>query len=486
MYSEKTVRIVRPFPNKSLDSTTDYLSRGWFPPHAETAEKISSRARSGAYDNNRELLIEDLKKDYSFLSYCMLNSGKFLLDTRRSPNPLTNLRNAPAEQIRKLLDVHPRRISPHRLTKGTPGQIRQIKHSVISVTASETMGHMATERGFGAEADDILAANIFRQLGWNLIAWNYPLVHKRIMTESRHGNTEIEESVKKAIGISPTELALKFAGDCGADSDLRLSIGYAGPDANAISDLSKGELVGRLCELGEVFARAGEPELYPEAQNKWEASRLQLQTIVGESDFSSLGQSILIRATPLIETLPDNQKSAPGVTLEKFPESIEGAGLYRKNRSIEKCPEHLRERFRTVYNEITPGKQSVKAIQILVSDLIPAAGFSSGCIYLNRDGSNRLVPIVQFGRNGKNAYPVLNTLIRDAVVDSLYQTTPVMQEALDASGLHVMQISGALSHRHDSGVFLLEIPKETVELQDHQTLAYFRAIRQCLHDCMST
>lgn len=52
---------------------------------------------------------------------------------------------------------------------------------------------------------------MFRQLGLDLISWNYPSIYSRAITAHRVRGTELDLELDKLLGISPLQIGRLFA-----------------------------------------------------------------------------------------------------------------------------------------------------------------------------------------------------------------------------------------------------------------------------------
>jgi hypothetical protein len=165
-----------------------------------------------------------------------------------------------------------------------------------------------------------------------------------------------------------------------------------------------------------------------------------------------------------------------------------GMKLFQANTYIPKCSADLQERFKRVYGYVLPDRASDQAIAALMGIVFPYTGFTRGCIYIVDQRTNALVPRLRVGDCTLSRYKALNgSLVNpdgSPIVEALYCRVPIKQENVFLHGELVSHISGALGNAEPVGVLYLEVTEALVESGSITSLIYFRAVRQCLMDCM--
>ena len=163
--------------------------------------------------------------------------------------------------------------------------------------------------------------------------------------------------------------------------------------------------------------------------------------------------------------------------------------LMDNNPYAQRCPENFQEALRRVYRCVLGTKVSTEALQRLVGDAIPKAGFGRGCVYLMDRGSGNLIPTLKIGAGALNRYrPQGTTLVGDntsPVTEALYCTTPLRQENAYLFGERVAYITGSFGNTQKQGVLYLEINPDLLREPTEVSLTHFRAVAQALNECLA-
>ncbi|RMG41992.1 MAG: HDOD domain-containing protein, partial [Candidatus Dadabacteria bacterium] len=259
--------------NKRVSRAVSYVSDYWFPVNEELLGKIKSGLRDGRYDNAVDELVYEIKSDLSLFTYSI---GKLVQKLKEKGaelngtlNPLSALRQAGIEQLREILEEASDDLSAHNLRQADDLQAARFKEVLISASSAE----MLAEK-FEVDGDTAFSAAVLRQLGYVLIAWNYPGQYREAVNSLEKGDN-LDFKLAERLGFSPTLLAIRVLQSWGLTSVSCASVGL-------VDDLEEeeweilegiGENVTALCKIGETLARASAPEIYPDARGELQLAK---------------------------------------------------------------------------------------------------------------------------------------------------------------------------------------------------------------------
>jgi hypothetical protein len=394
------------------------------------------------------------------------------------------------DELEKILLSNDSDISMHDLKGSRKEQNQRMKHAVISCGTA-----MALAEETNIDADLVFSCASLRQLGLNLVAYNYPHIYNKAFASMSPGE-DLEEVLQRSLGFSPAMLGYKSVLNGNISGTMRTALGYsANGDAseNVIVDSTSGansDLLTRLCDIGESFARVNDPEHYPNESANWEQVVDQINSYLGPKGLSIIGEKLQEGFSGYMQVMPDLIRTV--TRPERHIETVHakfGSLLFQNNTYIAKCNPDLQERFRKVYNHITPDRASNEAVALLMTLVFPFTGFLQGCIYLVDQKTSTLTPRMRIGASPLSRYKPLNCSLVNPdgspIVEALYCRVPIKQENVFLHGELVSHISGALGNMEPIGVLYLEVAESPVESGSHTSLVHFRAVRQCLMDCMA-
>jgi hypothetical protein len=335
---------------------------------------------------------------------------------------------------------------------------------------------------------------VIREIGLNLIAWNYPSLYARVI-KSLTPRATVDEELTKELGFSPTVLAMRI---------LRPNA-EAQPQKTPQQDQDPWQTYQSLCEIGEALARAGSPETYPSAENDWRRANDYITKFLGDDGVH------LIRARAVEHT--EHYKSAlPATfaTLASFdpPSAINRHKLGSRasdNQHIRHCPPAVQAALRSLYSEMPSSGVSKEVIEQLVKKIIPDAGFTGGCVFLIDPSQMSLLPLSvignvrlrRLGRINLKTAPgsAMAGLVADNITTSIHtQGDPALvafncsQPLIEREGDDAIEstagIYSSLGTKRRIGVLYLEAPEHAVGRSDSSAVKTFKALRQALCDAL--
>ena len=305
------------------------------------------------------------------------------------------------------------------------------------------------------------------------------------MTLVSGSDSDLETVLYKFLGFSPKLLGLKLTIGEDIGEALKASLGE-----NVDGEISKeARLINKFCNLGESFARVNDPEFFPGATKQWRNVVEEITSFLGPNGLSLLKDRVGQFSTHYVTVAPKilEMDLSPEKNAQLATE-IYATNLLEMNPYATRCPDFLKAQFLRVYSMVKPGKVSPEALQILVSDLIPAAGFLQGCIYVADAKGDHLVPKLRIGVKPLSHYKTVacdDNAGANPIADALFSSVPIKQDEVLIYGENVSHVSGSIGNGEKIGVLYLELSDGLVNDTEINSMLSFKAIRHCLVDCLS-
>ncbi len=471
---------------RRLDQAIEYVARTWFPANPEVLERIRNRADSGKYEDDFELLLNDLKSDFAIFSFMLKELRGFYPDDAKEIDPIKLMRSMNRKDLLKLITIPSDAISSHSFQEMEKAQANRLKHFIWSCSTSEML---ADKSEATCSAEQVFTVAVVRQLGLNLIAWNYPSIYGRVLQSLKEGaEGELDQLLADQIGFEPIELAAALTYPEKLNSELTDILGMTRPsDENGMSDTAL--MQRKLCEIGEAFAILNDPESYPTGTPAARTSIQEIEEILGPGGTDSIVKSIKSRYVSYIATNPDF--IATDNANERARQNINpyGKALYNRNSHAQRLPDNFKDRLAAVYGMVMKGQVSTDGIQQLVSDLIPFAGFSRGCIFLLEQREYVLIPRLRIGNDNLKRYKAVSCmdsgLQNNPIYEAFYSSFPIKQSGAVYLGDTTSLIAGVLGTTERAGVLYLEMPDGVANSTLMDVNVVFKALRQCMNDCLN-
>ena len=375
--------------SRRLERVKKHVNKHWIPINEELGAKILEGIDEGIYDLDIDFLIADLRNDIGLLLLCLrelaVKAAASNLPRPVSDNPFDVIRRAGLNQVGEVLTKSIMNGSRHSYSTSSDVQTDRITEMLVAASAVEVMTEnmeLSTEQGY--------SVSLLRQLGMALIAWNYPGLYERAMS-SIHEGEDPDEIITAELGTSPVLLSIKVIDDWGLPGEVTQMIA---PDKS--EDIGV-DMLKSLCEAGEALARANDPKRYPEARNEWEHAREFVQDLIGDDAMHLIRRKIKENSEHLFTMLPDRFQRLNDFNPDAvIYEEEEQKKLFR-NPYVKDCPFILRAKFKELYSRMKNGEIDRKNVAFLINQIIPAAGFTGGIIYIINPASMKLMPQMTFG-----------------------------------------------------------------------------------------
>lgn len=479
---------------KNLDDAIDYVAKGWMPISTQVIKIVREKLQSGQYESQREELIVDLKRDFSLFTWFLSKLEK-LHDFKKSDKARNLDDYVNKIEIDKLIEVFnetDEQKSRQKRDTALKPQTLALKQAIAAVTTAESAADIKNL--------DPTIANMcagIRQLGVNLVAWNYPRIYARALESSLKGKDSLDKSLTKILGYSPmelgTELALKWdrtGGLAALVTNDSEKLGNLSIEARAQLGENPEELI-KCIELGETVSKLVAPEIHPEAAAAMPAIISEVEAVFGKGGMDILKQALQAATTSysgedeVVFSIDIDPKKVTEVARNQL-----AAKFLDKNTWVSKCSKPLQDKFLNLYGYVDPKTISPVAINILIGDVVPALGFTRGCVYLVDNNKSKLNPIMRIGDSPITRYRALDCSSSDRsahpVILALGYSTPLIQENVPVNGEFVSHVTGVFGSSEKTGVLYLEMSEKLARSADRgEALLFFKAVRQALLDCLN-
>jgi len=478
--------------NRKLLNASKKVTEHWFPINRSQLNKIIEGIQQGAYELDIDFLISEIKTDFGLYGLCLREiNGQTLVSDSDEPS-LGSEDLFKKTGYKKLCEIITRISSEQlrfSLDEASQEQLHRFRETLIVTSSTEIL---AEHRNLSK--DDGYTTAFLRQLGLNLVAWNYPDEYRKALV-SRGSEQRLEDELTKLLGFSPRLLALSVTKEWGLSPEIRLAAG----EEESIEELTEqeqkiilrtSENLKKLCEVSEAFARSNHPEYYSSAMNDWGFASTELHEILGSDALRLIEDRIKQNGVGYLKVSPQTFR----VLLKKNPEkSIQEASSprgFRENKYIKHCSPKTQTDLFNLYQQLEQSLGiSREAITNLTRNIIPQAGFAKGCVYLLELSEMHLVPslkIGQFPMERAKKYHALSMQTRNAnpVTSAYHCNTPIIESNFTLSDEGSSCIAVVLGLKQRVGVLYLEPEQSLLESRDSTPLLRFRALSQALHDCL--
>ncbi|NMC62761.1 MAG: hypothetical protein GYA55_06275 [SAR324 cluster bacterium] len=465
-----------------------YLQEGWFPVNVKLLSQIQEKLSGNRYSGSHEL-VKDLSKDFALFTYTLRNCVNMLDAEQRGEenNPVKILENTDLANLSSILSPSASLISNHNLIDMTRDQGLCLKHALISSSTAELLGEKV-----GIEKGMTFSTSLLRHVGLSLVAWNYPRIYSKALSGlASSGRGGLEWELSKVLGFVPRTAGISLTMPGALNPGLLIALGEYKQDENAtVIDIPEDlRLVAKFCDIGETFAKVSDPEHFPMSQKDWDNVVQDIDHYLGHDGVSKVLAGVNENLLNYAHATPKNFD----VTLTpeknvKLSSLYHGKRLLAANPYIAKCNDVIRTKFQSVYSSMVPGQVSIKALEILINEVIPWAGFTRGCIYLMDKNDMYLIPRLKIGTGNISRYrPVrceTEVFTDHPIANALFASIPIKQKDILLHGERVSHISGSIGNGNKGGVLYLELSDEAADSLANEQMVFFRAIQQALNDCL--
>jgi hypothetical protein len=438
----------------------------------EVVRKIRDGFEQKKYSNQPDLLLEDLKCDFSLFTFVIKEISERAVSSDEGKkylgNPIKLLRWGGAMMVKELLSENQTLPNFHSLHWSEPFQIQRLRETmIIASTASVLSEHQNLDPDMG------FSRGVMRDLGLNLIAWNYPTVYTKVLNSLKI-DQNLDEELAKELGFTPALLSTRlFRPDWASDPQLQ------DQEDNTWASYDD------LCMLGEILARAENPEIYPSAERDYKRAESSINKTLGEGGIDKIRKKALQASGSYTKALPevfaDIHSFDPSLKINRAPQTKRSIDP----RALKYCSETLQRELQDIYSQISDDSINRDLVGKILKDIIIAAGFTGGCVFMIDPLTLALKPRTLIGRVEMRRITAQELTPEDPAVSALSKSEPLFQsgrlrDSEDGTGIY-----SVLGERKKIGVLYLESPKSSPILGDpEQAMGVFSALKQALSDAL--
>lgn len=497
--------------SSTLDLVIERTSEQWFPVNPELLQQINRRLSCGDYNTNRERLINDLQQDPSLFLLCLKRLLTLAKNEGRDCSKLGEIfRTTDLAVFRSAMPRKASDASIHSLDTMNSAQASRLRQTNLSATTAQILAEKTTNDPMTA-----FSCAILRQLGLTLIAWNYPNVFANLISHQQPG-TKIDDLLAKTLGFSPTLLGVVIARKWGCSPVI---LDAVGSDTENLTDKERrtAETFTKICEIGELFAKAAGEEDYPEQRGDWQNALFEIAEYAGSTELISIKESLFkackkyIKFAPALLNWSIEGQVSQAATTNRFTDNASAEGyqaiiesseisnklspraLITKNVDLSACSTEHRSHIITFYDRLAEEKLPSCAptrdlILEFAEKLVAKCGFNGLAIYMLDIESAYIKNRYYFGsiRFINNIDSNSNLGISQELLKSAFlEREPLLTDEFRQSSVKRGAILGSFGQAQRIGVVGMEWDAISKKLQNFDPLTTFKALRIALEQTLS-
>lgn len=457
--------------SRRIDRALHHVSKPWFPMNPDVLKRVKGGLEQKIFDNNFEALLDELKGDFALFTFIVkeLSQKAVLSEQARSiiGNPIELIRWGGTTAILEILSEQQKIPNIHSLHWSEPFQVQRLRETAIIASTAYALSekkNLDPELGF--------SRGVIREIGLNLIAWNYPSVYTKVLSNLT-ADQNLDDELAKELGFTPALLGTRlFRPDWATDPDRQ--------DSEDTSWASYDE----LCAVGEAVARAENPDTYPSAERDWQAAQSLLKETLGD-------KAIDVIRDKTVEKSKNYQKSLPEVfgNISSFDPGQQIERHKRVARAIDEkalkyCSEAVQHALKALYAEMSDESVNKGIVGKLLKDVVPEAGFTGGCVFVVDPTSLSLKPRTLIGKVQMRQIANVTLEPGDPAISALSSTQPVIKTGVVPDSSPFAGIYSALGGRKKIGVLYLELPQKASIPPSEETLGVYHVLKKALADAL--
>ncbi len=458
---------------RRIDRALQHVLKPWFPINQDVLNLVRKRFSDGDYDRDQGALLKDLKSDFALFTLVV----KELLQVGKAEgvpgatlhNPVELIKWAGPKRICDILANDKKLPATHSLHWSEPFQISRLRETAISASTASLLSekrNLDPEMGF--------ARGVVREIGLNLIAWNYPTLYSKVIEGLQPGQN-LDDELSKELGFTPTLLAVRI---------MRPDVDENDPQVEEVE--RQWNLYDDLCEIGEALARAEHPETYPSAENDWKKAQSFLTETVGEGAIQLVKDRAHQHAQSYEKSLPGTFGDVASFNPERTLRVHKKMARVIDDVLLKQCPQQVQGALKALYEEMDGDTVSRTAVEKLIKQIIPQAGFTGGCVFVIDPTTLSLRPRTLIGRVSLRSTQDVTLDPADDAVAALSKPDPLVIESNQELPLGPLAgIYRSLGEQRKVGVLYLESPAGgAAGTEREKALATFEAMRRALTDVL--
>lgn len=442
-------------PDRRIDRALQHVVRPWFPINDDVLKTVRGKIDAGSYGADGKELIEDLKGDFALFTFVVREFGILGMQEKIAQtilnNPVELIRWGGIERLKEVLAPDKKLPSTHSLHWSEPFQVARLRETAVIASTAAVLSEKKD-----LDPDVGFSRGVIREIGLNLIAWNYPTLYSKVLNNLT-ANTTLDEELSKELGFTPALLAMRVLRPENPDEPIPdLASEGEGPDDAPKED--DWAMYDELCAVGEALARAENPETYPSAQNDWTNANKYLNENAGTGALELIKERAVEQSKKYQEAIPEVFTSLKTFDPQRRVEEHIQAKIAKADHDFSACPPQVQEALRSLYNDIGGYAVNKEAVQTLLKSIIPQAGFSGGCVFVVDPSTASLKPRTIIGNVNLRAIKNVNLEPGDLAVEALGKQEPLFVKPSSEAPTNLEGIYCSLGARRKVGVLYLETP----------------------------
>lgn len=457
--------------NRRIERALQHVVRPWFPINQDVLTLIRKNLDDGAYASAPQQLLNDLKGDFALFTFVVKELGilgmQAKIDSKILNNPVELIRWGGSDRIKDIIAPDKKLPATHSLHWSEPFQVARLRETAVIASTAAVLSEkkdLDPEVGF--------SRGVIREIGLNLIAWNYPTLYSKVLNNLKPDAT-LDEELSKELGFTPSLLAMRVLRPENPDQ----------PEGAPVEETTWAAY-DELCEVGEALARAENPETYPSAQNDWQKANQYLTENAGTGALELIKERAVEQSKKYQEALPEVFNSLENFNPKRNIDVHARMKAVIADQDFRVCPPHVQEALRSLYNEIDGYAVNKAAIQTLLKSIIPQAGFTGGCVFVIDPSTASLKPRTIIGQVNLRAISNVSLDPGDLAVAALGTHETLFDLKEDAQPIPLEGIYSALGEQRKVGVLYLETPKTHNEVPEGKTLGTYNILKKALCDVL--
>ena len=459
--------------DRRIDRALQHVVRPWFPINQDVLAIVRKGLSDNSYQKEASKLLNDLKSDFALFTYVVKELGIQGMTENLEPkilnNPIELIRWGGTARIADIISPDKKLPSTHSLHWSEPFQVQRLRETAVVASTASVLSEkkdLDPEVGF--------SRGVIREIGLNLIAWNYPTLYSKVLNNLT-AETTLDEELSKELGFTPALLAMRVLRP---ENPVKPE-GEAGPGEENWA------MYDELCSIGEALARAENPETYPSAQNDWKQANQYLNDNAGSGAIELIKERAVEQSKRYKEVLPEVFSTLATFDPKKAIETHERMSAAIADKDFRLCPPHIQEALRSLYTDLNGYSVNKAAIQTLLKSIIPQAGYTGGCVFVVDPSTASLKPRTIIGEVNLRTISNVSLEPGDIAVTALSQGAPIFQFDDKNTVSSLEGIYSSLGSARKVGVLYLERPTTGILIQnDERELGTFNILKQALCDIL--
>jgi hypothetical protein len=477
----------RNLTSRRVDRACRYVTDLWLPVNGKLLQVVQQRLNDNQYEDSLDKLVLDVKNDLGLFTFCIRKVAELLGEQGIECNdasPLLLFEKAGLEQLKEILAIDSNSLGRHRLSEAEPLQIARFEEMMVAATASESLCEETQ-----IDPDAGFTAAVFRQLGYALIAWNYPGLYEKAVNSLNSGES-LEVAISRILGFSPMLLAARLGRSWGIPRTILQALEMPDPNEELeAEDAALADAISRtlatICRVGETLARANNPDIYPSARADWREAKDEITKRLGPQGIRAIQERFNEHCYWYVDVAPEIFRTGMALAPAERIFSTVYSQCTSNNQYLTNCSALMQEHLDCLYRALANSEGSTALMQMIAREVVPAAGFSGGRIFTADPALQLLVPQMALGSTtSKENHSVPFNQGGDIVAIAFKNSTPLVQENFGSSQNLSTSIAGVIGASQRVGVLYLEMDRAKYQKNSEANLVSFCAICQALHDCL--